>query len=175
LVEERGHDLVAFTRDEGISGSNGIETRLGLDDALELLRTGEAEGLVVYRLDRPARDLIVQETLLAETRRMGAVVFSTSAGESAYLEDEPHDPSRRLIRQVLGAVNEYERAMIGLRLKAGRRRKHEQGGFAFGAPPYGWKAESKSLVPIPEEQQVIERMRQLLGEGLSLRAIAPAT
>jgi DNA invertase Pin-like site-specific DNA recombinase len=80
-----------------------------------MLRTKEADALIVYRLDRLARDLVLEEQLLAEAWRMGAVVFSTSAGESAYLEDDPLDPSRRLIRQVLGAVNEYERAMIGLR------------------------------------------------------------
>jgi DNA invertase Pin-like site-specific DNA recombinase len=71
-AQTHGHELVALTRDEGISGSNGLDTRVGLGDALEAVREGRAEGLVVYRLDRLARDLIVQETLLAELRRMGA-------------------------------------------------------------------------------------------------------
>jgi DNA invertase Pin-like site-specific DNA recombinase len=78
-------------------------------------------GVVVYRLDRLARDLIVQETLLAEVWRMGREVFSTSAAEQGYLADDPHAPSRKLIRQVLGAVNEYERSMIShYRLAAGK-------------------------------------------------------
>ena len=33
--------------DEGISGSNGLETRAGLGDAFEYLKRGKAEGLVV--------------------------------------------------------------------------------------------------------------------------------
>jgi DNA invertase Pin-like site-specific DNA recombinase len=37
-------------------------------------------GLVVYRLDRLARDLMMQEQLLAEVRRLGAKVLSTSKG-----------------------------------------------------------------------------------------------
>jgi hypothetical protein len=33
---------------------------------------------------------------------------TAAAGEAAYLVDDPDDPSRKLIRQVPGAVNEYE-------------------------------------------------------------------
>jgi len=53
----------------------------------------------VHRLDRLARDLVLQEQLLAECWRMGATVSSTAAGEDAYLSDDPADPSRRLIKR----------------------------------------------------------------------------
>src|SRR5205807_10485953 len=127
-------------------------------DALGAIQERSAKGLVVYRLDRLARDLIVQEQLLAEVRRMGGEVFSTSAAEAGYLVDDPDDPSRKLIRQVLGAVSEYERAMISLRLRTGRHRKAERGGFAYGSPPFGWRAEDKELVPVREEQDVLVRI-----------------
>src|SRR5262245_51778814 len=65
-----GHRVVAWCADEGVSGANGIETRVGLYDALTQLRTGRAAALVVFRLDRLARDLILQEQLLAEVRRL---------------------------------------------------------------------------------------------------------
>jgi DNA invertase Pin-like site-specific DNA recombinase len=166
--------LGTIYRDEGQSGSNGIESRVGLADALERLRSGRAKGLVVYRLDRLARDLVLQEQLLAELRRYGAEVHSTAAGESAFLKDDPEDPSRALIRQVLGAVAQYERAMITLRLRSGRMRKAAKGGYAHGAPRLGYRAEGRALVPNPEEQRVVERVRELHTEGLSLRGIAKA-
>lgn len=168
----RGLDLVGFTTDEGISGSNGVETRLGLAEALEALREGRVQGLVVYRLDRLARDLVLQEQLLAEVWRMGCQVFSTSAAEDAYLADDPADPSRRLIRQVLGAVSEYERAIIALRLKAGRTRKAATGGYAGGRPPFGFKAVGKELVHDDDEQAVLQRVSELKELGMSLREIA---
>jgi DNA invertase Pin-like site-specific DNA recombinase len=62
------HEIVAEFTDAGVSGSNGLDTRAGLADALTVLRTDDAEGMVVYRLDRLARDLIIQEQLLAEAR-----------------------------------------------------------------------------------------------------------
>jgi len=171
-ARSNGHRVVGWHSDEGISGSNGLEHREGLADALEMLKAGTARGLVVYRLDRLARDLVLQEQLLADVRRNGADVFSTSTAEASYLTDDPDDPSRKLIRQVLGAVNEYERAMIALRLRSGRRHKHDNGGYAYGAPPYGYRAQGRQLIEHPEEQSALRRMRQLRTEGGSYRHIA---
>src|SRR5205823_7582346 len=119
-----------------------------------------------------ARDLILQETLLAEVKRMGKMIFSTAGGEDAFLADDPDDPSRKLIRQVLGAVAEYERSMIRLRMRAGRRRKAEKGGYAYGSPPYGWQSIGGDLIEVPEEQAVISRIRAWRAEEKSLTVIA---
>jgi DNA invertase Pin-like site-specific DNA recombinase len=57
------HRVVRWDRDEGVSGSNGLEARENLLSALAALQAGEVEAIVVYRLDRLARDLVVQESL----------------------------------------------------------------------------------------------------------------
>lgn len=171
-ARKNGHRLVEVFIDAGVSGSNGLETRRELPEALEALRDGAAAGLVVYRLDRLARDLVLQEQLLMEIRKLGGQVFSTAGGEQDYLVDDPDDPSRRLIRQVLGAVNEYERGMIRLRLRRGQQRKAEKGGYAGGRPRYGFRARDKELVPAPEERAVIERVRRMRRAGRSYRQIA---
>jgi DNA invertase Pin-like site-specific DNA recombinase len=175
-----GHDIVGWTRDEGVSGTNGLDDRPGLADALDAVQKGNAKkapegapkGLAVYRLDRLARDLILQEHLLAEVRKAGGQTFSTSSAEADYMTDDPADPSRKLIRQILGGVAEYERAMIALRLRSGRQRKRDGGGFAFGSPPFGFRAQDRELVEDPAEQRGLARIRELRSEGKSLRAIA---
>ena len=164
--------VVATFADEGVSGSNGIDSREALPDAFDAIKTGEADGMVVYRLDRLARDLIIQETLLAEVKRLGGEVFSTSAAEAGYLTDDPDDPSRKLIRQVLSAVAEYERSMISLRLRSGRKRKAKDGGYAYGAPPFGYRVEDGELVPDESEQETLDRARGLQKGGSSIREIA---
>jgi DNA invertase Pin-like site-specific DNA recombinase len=103
---------------------------------------------------------------------MGTEVFTTSAAETGYLADDPDDPSRKLICQVLGAVAEYERSMIALRLRSGRARKAEKGGFAYEAPAFGYRAEGKELVGDDAEQATLARIFQLQAAGNSLREIA---
>lgn len=166
-----GHRLITVLCDEGISGAKELEDRPGLADALAMLRDKQAQGIVVPKLDRLARDLIVQETVLAEIRRIGGTAFSTSPAEASYLTDDPDDPSRKMIRQVLGAVAEYERSMVVLRLRNGRRRKAQMGGYASGAPAFGYEARDKTLVESEEEQATVRRIAELRSSGASFREI----
>lgn len=166
----QGHRLVRVVREEGVSGT--LADRPGLAEMFAALKAGESAGVVVPRLDRLARDLIVQESLLAEIWRGGWQVHSALASEAHYLtRDGDDDPSRTLIRHVLGAVAQHERSTIKLRLAAGRRRKGDTGGYAYGAPPLGFRAEGGALVPDEREALVLARMRELRDAGASLREI----
>ncbi len=160
--------LLAIIRDEGVNGT--LEERPGLAELLGRLEPGMV--VVVPRLDRLARDLMTQEILLRDIRRKGADLVSTSKAEAEYLAEDPNDPTRKLIRQVLGAVAEFERSLIRLRLSRGRAAKAASGGFAYGSPPFGYRAESGRLVKEPEEQKTIALARRLRGRGRSLRQIA---
>ena len=169
-AKTNGHRISEWTADEGISGSNGVESRRGLLDALTAIEDRRASGLVVYRLDRLARQLTVQEGTLAQVWSMGAQVFSVDHGEIA--KDDPDDPMRTALRQMVGVFAQLERGMIGARLRAGRRLKAERGGFAYGSPPFGYRVEEGELVPDGEETQAIKRIRELHAQRLSLRSIS---
>lgn len=139
-VAELGPEPLAATyTDEGICGAEGLDVRHALAAALNDLEDHPGTVLIVPKLDRLARDLMVQESILADCWRTGAEVVSCSPSESVYLRrDDPDDPARKLIRQVLGAVSEYERALIRLRLRRGKRRRLDQDGYAGGPVPYGF-------------------------------------
>jgi DNA invertase Pin-like site-specific DNA recombinase len=169
-AREHGHRLVRIVRDEGVSGALPAEERPGLAEALLLIANGKAAGLVVARLDRLARELTVQEAALAQVWRHGGSVFASDSGEVA--RDDPDDPMRTAMRQMMGVFSQLERAMIGARLRAGRKLKAERGGFAYGSPPFGYKATEGKLVTDKDEQKTLKRIRQLAGKGASLRAIA---
>jgi DNA invertase Pin-like site-specific DNA recombinase len=158
--------------DEGVSGSiDALPGRLGLWDAIAELRRRPGAVVVVYRLDRLARDLVLQEQLLADVRRAGGELHSTSAAEDAHLVDDPADPTRRLVRQVLGAVAEHERAVIRLRMAAGADRKRAAGGYIGGRPPYGRRARAGALERDPAAAGALALIRRLAREDASLRAI----
>jgi DNA invertase Pin-like site-specific DNA recombinase len=162
-----GHKIVAwYGSDEGRSGTNGLDTRPELAGAFQALHDGKADALAVYRLDRLARKLALQETWISQLERVGRQVISVT---EPYAGD---DEMRTLIRQVLGAVSEYERTVIYKRLQGGRAEKARQGGYAYGSPPYGWRSQDKALVPDEDEQHVLERMRELRRGGASYGAIA---
>ena len=98
---------------------------------------------MVYRLDRLARDLVLQEILLREIHAAGGVLLSATPGENELLRD-PHDPIRKLMRQILGAFAEYEKSVIALRLAAGRAAKRASGGKGSGSYPFGWSKAARS-------------------------------
>lgn len=95
------------------------------------IREQRAVGIVVYRLDRLVHDSILHETLLHDS--MSVRVFSTFSVAQELITDDLDDPSPRLIRQVLGAVGEYERSLFRPGLSKGRRRRAERRG-AHGSP-----------------------------------------
>lgn len=165
-----GHRLLAVHADAGVSGSNGVEDRIGLPLALQAVADGQADGLVVVRLDRLARALTVQEATLATVWRIGGKLFTVDSGE--VLPDDPDDPMRTAMRQMVGVFAELERRMVVKRLRDGRRRKAELGGFAYGSPAYGTRAEGGVLVDDDREAAALARIRQLHADGVSLRGMA---
>jgi DNA invertase Pin-like site-specific DNA recombinase len=114
----------------------------------------------------------MSEQLLSEVWNAEGDVISCAEGEGN-LRDDPNDPSRALIRQVLGAVAAYERSMIVLRMKRGRLAKKARGGYASGAPPYGYRADGQgNLVPDRAQQEGVALIRAMREEGASYRTIA---
>jgi DNA invertase Pin-like site-specific DNA recombinase len=164
------HQVALWTTDEGISGSNGIDSRRGLLDALNAIEDHTAQGLVVYKLDRLARSLTVQEGTLAKVWGLGGSVFSVDLGEVP--EDDPDDPMRTALRQIIGVFAQLERGMIAARMRSGRQRKAEDGGYAYGSPPFGWVALNGELVPDATEQATLARIMELRNAGESYRSIA---
>ena len=169
-AKANGHRIVQWFSDEGVSGTIDAVDREGLACVLEALERGEAAGLVVARLDRLARKLHIQEAALAHVWNSGASAFTVDSGE--VLRDDPDDPMRTAMRQMIGVFAELERSMIAKRMRDGRKMKAEKGGYAHGAPAFGYRADKRCLVPDANEQATLERIRSLHAGGSSLRDIS---
>jgi DNA invertase Pin-like site-specific DNA recombinase len=130
---------------------------------------GSRPAVILPRLDRLARDLVVQELCLDALWSAGAVIWDASTGERV---EQTAEPTRVLIRHVLGAVAQYDRAAIVARMAAGKAAKRRAGAYAGdGPPPYGWRTIAGALRPDDHEQAGLARARELRAMGLSLRAI----
>jgi DNA invertase Pin-like site-specific DNA recombinase len=135
--------------------------------ALARLEAGEADALIASRLDRLARSFVTQETVIERLQARGREVISTSQEDVS-----SDDPERVLVRQILGSIGQYEAAVIRGRMAAGKAVKAAAGGFVGGQPRYGQRAEDGELVEEPTEAALVDRVRELRGEGRSYRAIA---
>jgi|SRR5215472_17497227 len=154
------HDLkiVQVYREEGISGTRELENRPALQELLTALYSNGVKTVIIEKLDRLARDLMVQETIIADMRKKGIEIISVA--EPDLMVD---DPSRKLMRQIFGAIAEYDKAMLVMKLRGARQRVKAQTGRCDGRKPYGER---------PGEQEVIERIVALRGEGLGMDKIA---
>ncbi|MFG2998715.1 recombinase family protein [Streptomyces sp. NPDC048340] len=163
-----GHRLVDILEDKATSGTE--DEREELHEALVMLAAHEVDGILFPNMDRLARAMTVQESILAVIWAHNGRAFTADAGE--ILRDDPEDPYRTFVRQVMGSAAQLERGLIAKRLRGGRRNKAEKGGYAHGAPRLGWAPNGKKeLVEVAGEQATRTRGRELRDQGLSYEAI----
>jgi DNA invertase Pin-like site-specific DNA recombinase len=174
-AKANGHKIVAEYVDS-VTGKVHAADREGLTDALEHLTTPGADGMAFGRLDRLARELTIQEAILAMIWRDGHRAFAADQGE--ILQDDPDDPMRTAMRQVQGVFAQLDRAMITKRLRDGRRAKAAAGRKAVGQYAYGYEAagrgRERDAAPREDEQRTVRRIVELRATGASYRAIAAA-
>lgn len=120
--------------------------------------------IVVERLDRLARDLMIQELLLRECRTRGIKVFAVDQGRLDDMADDGGDPTRVLIRQVMGAIAQWEKSQIVKKLGGARARIKAKTGRCEGRKPFG---EGKN----PEERKMLFRVLELNQQGVKPRFI----
>jgi DNA invertase Pin-like site-specific DNA recombinase len=109
----------------------------------------EVQIVLIERLDRLARDIMTQEAIIRDLTKMGVQLISVDEGPDLASDD----PTRELLRVFIGAVAQYEKRILVLKLRAARERKREREGKCEGAKAYGEDS--------PEEQAVIKRIRLL--------------
>ena len=155
---EQGIKISRTFREEGVSGTKDLENRPALQELIVALHSNGTKVVLVEKLDRLARDLMIQESIIADLKRHGFEIVSVT--EPDLCSD---DPSRTLMRQMLGAFAQYERSMIVQKLKGARQRIRTKEGRCEGRKPYGAR---------PGEQQIIERMKTLRKQGTAVDKIA---
>lgn len=165
-----GYELVDVQVDAGASAST--LDRPGMAEALRMLDDGEADALVVVKLDRLTRSVRDLDTLLHRYFRddTGAALVSVSE------QVDTTNATGRMILNVLMSVSQWEREVIGERTAAAMAEKAARGEYTGGAVPFGFELapDGVRLRPCPAEQEILAEIRALRDDGLSLRAVADA-
>jgi DNA invertase Pin-like site-specific DNA recombinase len=163
-TKRAGIEIIGSYYDEAVKGSDPIETRPGFAAMLEALEANGTKTIIVETANRFARDLMVQEVGFAMLKERGIDLIAADSPTS-FLDDTP---TARLIRQVLGAVSEFEKAMLVAKLRGARERKRRT-----GVKVEGRKALSETR---PETIELARKLaRKPKGKDApSLRAISAA-
>jgi DNA invertase Pin-like site-specific DNA recombinase len=156
-----------------VSGRKELENRPALQEMMTALHGDGTKLVLIEKLDRLARDLMIQESIIADFRRNGFELISVVEPDMC-----SDDPTRKLLRQMLGAFAEYECTMISLKLKGARLRAAAKRGASYveGRVPFGYRVVNHDGIPMrvpePTEQSTIACIKQLREAGHSLAKIA---
>jgi DNA invertase Pin-like site-specific DNA recombinase len=152
--------------DEGFSGSLELDKRPALLEAISVLEKGDV--LVIAKRDRIGRDPIVNAMIERAVERKKARLVSASGDVS-----DSNDPTSILMKRMVDAFAEYERLIIGARTKAALQVKKKKG-ERVGHIPFGLclSGDGIHLEKNEVESQILEQIRSLRMQGLSLREIA---
>lgn len=156
FCQDHGIDLVNIY-EETVSGTKHASDRPAFTQMVLDAETNGVTGIVVERLDRLARELLVQEITVAKlSEEANLHIYAADTNRLEDLADANADPTRVLIRQVLGALNQWNRSEIVRKLAYARKRKREREGRCEGPLPYGSS---------PEEKRVIQLVRAYVDCG----------
>ena len=114
--------------DAAVSGADPIQDREGFSDLLTYVAGNGARTILVENASRFARDLAVQLTGHEMLKQLGYDLVPVDA-PNHFTDDTP---TATMVRQILGAVSEFEKAQIVSKLKAARTRKREETGKCEG-------------------------------------------
>lgn len=153
-AKNNNFELVKMFCDNGISGTKELENRPGLAELfLYLEDEKEVKKVIIYKLDRLARDLYIQEHIIKKLIELEVSLLSI---EEPNLMDD--DPIRKAFRQFLGIISELEKSYITMRLSSGRKSKAQRGGYAGGSTALGYVTKNKILVIDPEQSKIIKNI-----------------
>lgn len=150
-AERRGWYLVAVYEDAGVSGKT-MAGRAGLDASLLAVEQGDAQVLVVAKLDRLSRSLLDFANLMERSRRKRWALVALDLGV------DTTTPAGEMVASLMATFAQYERRIIGVRTREALAvRKAE--GVVLGRP--------RVLSP-----EVVERIKRARKDGQTLAAIA---
>ncbi len=157
-------DLVDVFVDAGLSGKS-IAGRPGIQSVLELVRTKKIEHVIIFKLDRLARNLKEACEVSDLMQKRGVALHSISE------KIDTGSATGKLFYHIISAMAEWERGIISERTVAALQTKKAKSERISGRSPYGYRFENGLVVEDASEQEVISIILRLTSEGHSITNI----
>ena len=172
FAKRAGYEVAEEFYDEAVSGADSLESRPGFAAMLERIEANGCRTIIVETASRFARDLMVQEVGFARLQERSIELIAADSPGS--FQDD--GPTAKLVRQVLGAVAEFDKAMTVAKLRGARERKRKTGKAKMLDGRTG-KCEGRKALheTAPEAVLLAKRLRRanpVTGDRLSFQRIA---
>lgn len=145
-----------------------IDVRPGFMGALEKIASNGVRTVIVETASRFARDLIVQETGWKRLQAEGITLIAADSPDQ-FVDDTP---TAVLIRQILGAVAQFDKAMTVAKLRGARERKRRKTGCKVEGRKSWLERSGEDSDEGRKIAAMIAAAKRLENGGLSLRDIA---
>jgi DNA invertase Pin-like site-specific DNA recombinase len=162
FAKRAGYELDGEFFDAAVSGADPIDARQGFAEMLQAIAGNGVRTIIVETANRFARDRMVQEVGFAKLREIGIELIAADRPNSFFAEG----PSK-LIRQVVGILIEFDKAITVAKLRGARQRKRRQLGKCEGRKSH---AEARPAVVL--EAKRLRRASPLNGKRCSFRRIS---
>jgi DNA invertase Pin-like site-specific DNA recombinase len=162
FAKRDGYELVDEFYDAAVSGADPIDTRPGFAAMLKRIEGNGARTIIIETASRFARDLMVQEVGHAKLRQRGIDLIAADSPGS-FIDDTP---TAKLVRQVLGSISEFDKAMTVAKLRGARERKRREAGKCEGRKSHAER--NPALVALAKRL----RRQKPKGGRMSLRRIS---
>ena len=159
-----GFKIVGEYYDAAVSGADPINERPGFVEMLHYIRGNGARTILVENASRFARDLAVQITGHELLKAEGFELIPVDALD--HFTDET--PTATMVRNILGAVSQFEKASIVEKLKKARDRKSKE----LGRRVEGRKGLKETDPRMVKEARRLRRKNPKSGKRRSLRQVS---
>lgn len=162
-----GYVIVDEYYDADVRGDDPVDVRPGFAAMLDRIASNGVRTIIVEMANRFSRDLIVQETGHKFLKDQGITLIAADSPET-FVEDTP---TSVLIRQILGAVSQFEKASLVAKLKGARDRKKAATGKCGGRKSYAERdGEMVAVARKLRRSQIGGRQRSLREVSVELAA-----
>ena len=154
-----------FITEKGVSGSLEFERRPEGSKLFNQLQSGDV--LIFSKLDRAFRNTRNALNTLHELKQRGISVHFIDLGG-----DVTNDGIGSVIFTILSAFATFERERIATRIREVKQVQKSEGKFLGGFTRFGYRVVDERLEKNPEEQLIIQSMKDMKRRGMSLRRIS---
>lgn len=164
FCKRQGYEIIGKYVDRALSASKDTDKRLDFQRMIRDAEKGRFQGVVVYKLDRFARNRYDSATYKARLKKYGVRVISAT-------ENITDNPEGVLLESVLEGMAEFYSKELAQKVTRGMKESALKGNVCGGTTPLGYKVENKKLVIDPPAAAIVKEAFTLYAEGRPVHEI----